>query len=36
MNDVPGQNGKIQEERLADAISDAAVKTTLRLHLISK
>ena len=35
MNDVPDQNGKIEEERLADANSDA-VKTTLRLYLISK
>ena len=35
MNYVPNQNGKVQEETLADSYSDD-VKTTLRLYVISK
>ena len=35
MNYVPNQNGKVQEETLADSNSDA-VKTTSRLYVISK
>ena len=35
MNYVPNQNGKVQEETLADSNSEV-VKTTLRLYVISK
>ena len=35
MNYVLNQNGKVQEETLADSNSDA-VKTILRLYVISK
>ena len=35
MNYIPNQNGKVQEEILADSNSEA-VKTTLRLYVISK
>ena len=35
MNYVPNENGKVQEETLADSNSDE-IKTTLRLYIISK